>query len=256
MAGSSVALLLQHRADHVEGLTVVRLAGDGVAELLQGFIGTAGLPQHHAQRERRFRQRSDRGARPCAAPPPPRRNRPAVSAPARGCRPLRRSPGSSAEQRAELGGRLRQVALLHQRRAEIQPRRQVVRLRRDQPRSAATRRRRAPSATTPARGCCARRATNRRGGPPSRGGRWRRRDRPSVCSAMPRRVCATASDGFSRTAARSSSIAACEPAEALQRHARDSSGTRRGPGRSVTAACSAGSALVKSRVHHRVAPRW
>ena len=42
---------------------------------------------------------------------------------------------------------------------------------------------------------------------------------PNACSAMPSRACATASVGFSRTAARSSSIAASRSPVALEREA-------------------------------------
>src|SRR3954469_7372128 len=51
-----IPLLFQDRAEHVVSLAVIGFAADGRTELRRGVLGPAGLPENHAESERRFGQ--------------------------------------------------------------------------------------------------------------------------------------------------------------------------------------------------------
>ena len=124
-------LLLQDGAEHVVGLRVVGLGVDGRAEGVDGFGGTRRLPEHDAQRVVGIGQA--RVQAHCF----PQRGLGAgeiVLLLERGAQVVERLGvfGTPIRERAQHSHRTRQVALLHERRAEIQPRGRLVRMRGDQ----------------------------------------------------------------------------------------------------------------------------
>ena len=126
--GLDVSLLLQDRGEHVVRLGVIGPARHRFLEERHRLLRASGLPQHHAERERRFRKR---GIEPHRRPQRGRRGLEVVSLFEREAEVVERLGVRRIAPRelAELGDGGVELASLHQRDPEIQARLGKVRCR-------------------------------------------------------------------------------------------------------------------------------